>query len=138
MQKHYCKACNKYQQQDYIYQACKPLIIEMLPKLVCESVSIRRISRLLKISTATVIKKIKLIALKIIKSPVPMHCRTIELDEVRTFIKKKENHYWIAYAMCSETKRVIDFVTGKRTKRTLKMIVNTLLLTNVEIIKRIS
>jgi len=107
----------------------------MIPKLVCESVSIRGIARILKIALATVIKKIKLIAEKIIKPPIPLNCKMLELDEIRTYINKKENQYWVAYAICGETKKVIDFVVGGRTKRTLRMIVNTLLLSNVETIK---
>jgi IS1 family transposase len=109
--------------------------MEMIPKLVCESVSIRGIARILKIALATVIKKIKQIAGKVIKPPIPLNCKVLELDEVRTFIRKKENPCWVTYAICSETKRVIDFVVGRQTKRTLKMIVNTLLLSNAETIK---
>jgi len=107
----------------------------MIPELVCESVSIRGIGRILKIALATVIKKIKWIAERIKKPLLPLNRKIFELDEIRTYILKKENQYWIAYAICSETKQVIDFVVGKRSKRTLRMIVNTLLLSGVEIIK---
>jgi IS1 family transposase len=134
-QKLYCRSCKKYQQQEYKYAACDSKIDQQIATLVCESVSIRGIARILKIALATVIKKIKLIAAKVIKPPIPLNCKVLELDEVRTFIKKKENQYWVAYAICSETKKVIDFVIGRRTKRTLKMIVNTLLLSNAETIK---
>jgi len=107
----------------------------MIPHLVCESVSIRGIARILSISMTTVIGKIKLIAASIVKPPVPLNRKAFELDEVRTYIKKKENQYWIAYALCSETKEVVDFIVGKRSKRTLKMVVNTLLLSGVNTIK---
>jgi len=107
----------------------------MIPELVCESVSIRGIGRILKIALATVIKKIKWIAERIKKPLLPLNRKIFELDEIRTYILKKENQYWIAYAICGETKQVIDFVVGKRSKRTLRMIVNTLLLSGVEIIK---
>ena len=134
-QKLYCKACKKYQQQQYQYVACTTGICEKIKTLVCESVSIRGIARILKIALATVIRKIKWLASMIKKPAIPLQCNILELDEMRTFVKKKENHYWIAYALCSKTKKVIDFVVGKRTKQTLKMIVNTLLLADVEIIK---
>jgi len=134
-QKLYCKACNKYQQLQYRYQACKTNLVEIIPTLVCESVSIRGISRILEIAVSTVTRKIKEVAASISKPPIPLNKKTFELDEVRTYIKKKENQYWIAYAICSETKKVIDFIVGKRTKRVLKMVVNTLLLSGVETIK---
>jgi insertion element IS1 protein InsB len=80
-------------------------------------------------------RKIRKIAELIPKPPIPLNRKAFELDEVRTYIKKKENQYWIAYALCSETRQVVDFVIGRRSKRTLRMIVNTLLLSGVKTIK---
>lgn len=107
----------------------------MIPKLICESVGVRGIARVLKISLATVIRKIKSIAELIEKPPIPLNRKAFEMDEMRTYVKKKENQHWIAYALCSETKDVIDFTVGKRGKRTLRMVVNTLLLSGVKVIK---
>lgn len=134
-QKHYCTACRKYQQCKYKYLAYKAEVKTLIPKLICESVSIRGIGRILKIALATVCKRIKLIAGNILKPPIPMGRQSFELDEVRTFIGNKENQYWIAYALCSETRKVIDFIVGKRSKRVLRIIVNTLLLSGVKTIK---
>ena len=58
-----------------------------------------------------------------------------EMDELRTYIGRKENQYWVAYALCSEVKQVIDFTVGKRSKRTLRRVVDTLLLSGVKTIK---
>ncbi len=58
-QKLYCRNCKKYQQQEYKYAACNSKIDKQIANLVCESVSIRGIARILKIALATVIKKIK-------------------------------------------------------------------------------
>jgi insertion element IS1 protein InsB len=102
---------------------------------VCESVGIRGIARILKIAVSTVIRKIKLIAASICKPFVPLNRAAFELDEVRTYIRNKENQCWIAYALCSETRQVVDFIVGKRSKKVLRSIVNTLLLSNVRTIK---
>lgn len=134
-QKMYCIACRKYQQQQYIYKACNTDLRKIIPTLVCESVSIRGISRILKIGISTVVRKIKLVAASVSKPAISMNKKIFEMDEVRTYIRRKENQCWIAYALCSETKKVIDFIVGKRSKRTLRMVVNTLLLSDVEIIK---
>jgi IS1 family transposase len=64
-----------------------------------------------------------------------MNRKCFELDELRTFISKKKRECWVAYAICSETKQVVDFIVGRRSKRTLKMITGTLLLSGVQIIK---
>ncbi len=134
-QKYYCSICKKYQQQCYKYAIYKIGVVSMIPKLVCESVSIRGISRILRISLTTVIKKVKALAASIVKPLIPLNKKAVEMDELRTYIKKKENQYWIAYALCSETKKVIDFTVGKRSKRTLKIVVNTLLLSGAKTIK---
>lgn len=135
IQKYYCKGCGKYQQREYAYNACNAVTMELLPKLLCESVSIRGMARIMKIALSTVVKKLKCIADKIIKPPIPANCKEVELDELRTYIGRKENQYWIAYAICSQTKKPIDFVVGKRSKQTLAIITNTLLLSEVEKIK---
>ena len=87
------------------------------------------------IAINTVVKQIKKIADGIAKPPIPMNRKSFEIDEVRTFIGNKENQYWVAYVLCSETKQVIDFIVGKRSKRTLRMIVNTALCSDVKTIK---
>jgi insertion element IS1 protein InsB len=134
-QRYYCKGCKKYQQNDYRYKAYLFNVTEMVSKLVCESVSIRGIGRILKITTNTVIRKIKQLAFATSKPLIPLNRKAFELDEVRTYIGTKENQYWIAYALCSETKQVIDFTVGKRNKGVLRSIVNTLLISGVKIIK---
>lgn len=135
LQRYYCKKCKKYQQAEYQYHAYCMERVKLISVLVREGVSVRGISRVLKIGIVTVIRKIKAIAAKINKPVIPFRKDTFELDELRTYINKKENQYWVAYALCSETKRVIDFVVGKRSKRVLRSIVNTLLLSGVRTIK---
>lgn len=134
-QKLYCKVCKKYQQNSYQYQACKIEVVAMIPKLVCESVSIRGIARILKLSLATVIGKVKLMAASIKKPAIPLNRIAFEPDEIRTYVRNKENQYWIAYALCSESRQVVDFIVGKRSKRSLKVIVDNLLLSGVSTIK---
>jgi insertion element IS1 protein InsB len=103
-QRYFCKGCKKYQQAEYQYAAYNKDVLKLIPALVCESVSIRGIGRLLKIGLTTVIRKIKAIAKSISKPLIPMNRNSFEVDEVRTYISKKENQYWVAYALCSDTK----------------------------------
>ncbi len=107
----------------------------MIPRLVCNSVGIRGIARVLKIAVNTVVKQIKRVAEQITKPPIPLNRQSFEIDELRTYIGKRENQYWVAYILCSETKQVIDFVVGKRSKRTLRMVVNTAVFSGVKTIK---
>lgn len=134
-QRFYCRVCRKSWQEKYVYEACKEKVESRISCLVKESVSIRGIARVLKVSVSTVIRKIKLLGRVIAKPAIPLNRSSFEMDEVRTYIGIKGNEYWIAYALCSETKKVVDFVVGKRSKRTLRVVVNTLLLSGVKAIK---
>ena len=123
----YCGTCRKYQQDQYRNEVDKKTINPMLTELVCESVSIRGISRILKISVNTVLRRIKKIAKGIDKPRIVMNRREFEIDELRTYIGRKGNEYWLAYALDKARGEVVDFVVGKRSKRTLRMLIDTLL-----------
>jgi insertion element IS1 protein InsB len=98
-------------------------------------VGIRSIARVLHIAANTVIKQILQFAATITKPPIPINKQCFELDELRTYLVRKTNQYWVAYAICSETRAVLDFIVGKRSKTVLRIIVNNLLTSNVGIIK---
>jgi transposase-like protein len=84
IQKLYCKDCKKYQQVQYRYAAYNREMMQLLPALVCESVGVRSIGRLLKIGLTTVIRKIKTVAERISKPLIPTGRNSFELDELRT------------------------------------------------------
>ena len=107
----------------------------MIGRLVCEGVSIRGIARILKIAAGTVMKWLLFIARSIPKPPIPLNRNSVEIDELRTYIGNKDNQYWIAYALCSETRQVIDFTVGKRSKRTLRKVVETVLISGAKRIR---
>jgi hypothetical protein len=96
--------------------------------MVKEGCGIRSISRLLKVSPNTVIKRIKQVAKSISKPVIVKGQEAVEVDELKTFVVCKQNEYWMAYAMSRKSHDIIDFLTGKRTKKTLKVLIDTLLL----------
>ena len=134
VQKMYCIACKKYQQPLYNYTACSKGINTSITILLRESVSIRGIARVLKIAVNTVMLRIKQIAAAITKPAIPLRLPELEVDELRTYIQQKGNEYWVAYAFNKTTGKVIDFVVGKRSKRTLRILINTLIVAETQII----
>lgn len=84
-----CKHCNKSQQAKYAYNACDQNLNYNIIALTKEGVGIRATARLLGISPTTLIDRIKKIAAEI-KEPVLVKGKTYEVDELRTFVKKKE------------------------------------------------
>jgi IS1 family transposase/transposase-like protein len=126
-ERYYCKTCNKYQQKQYLYQAYYGTVNPTIKSLVCESVGIRGISRVLKIAASTMLNRIKAIATHISKPPLLVKQQIVEVDELWTYIGQKDNEYWLAYALNKETREVVDFIIGKRTKGTLKMLIDNIL-----------
>jgi IS1 family transposase len=45
---------------------------------------------------------------------------TLELDELWSFVLKKANDFWIWIALCRQTRQVVAYAVGDRSKRTCK------------------
>jgi insertion element IS1 protein InsB len=109
-QKFYCRLCKKYQQSVYRNKAWDKGTKPLISKMICESVSVRGIARILKISINTVQADIRRSGKEIAKPHIGLYQSSVEVDELRTFIGNKENQYWVAYALNRTTGKVLDFV----------------------------
>jgi insertion element IS1 protein InsB len=134
MQKLYCKPCGKYSQTTYRYRACEQDNVAMIKRLVCESAGIRSIARVLQIGVNTVVRESEKAAGSMVVPEREMFA-TWEVDELWTYIGRKDNEYWIAYALNRKTRKVVDFIIGKRTKATLKKLIDRLSLSNPKTIR---
>lgn len=92
-----------------------------------EGCGIRSIARLLNISPNTVIRRIKIIAADIKKPPIVTN-QVYEVDELKTYVKKKTREYWVTYALNQQTGEVVDLRVGSRNQSSLKRVIDTLLL----------
>lgn len=126
-----CKNCSKRFLDYYTYRAYSPYTNKNIIQLIKEGVGIRSIARLLGISTTTLLKRIILIAQGIIK-PRLYFKKSYEMDELCFFIQSKKNINWLAYAIDKKTKEVVYFRIGKRTNKTLRSIIQTLILANAK------
>ena len=122
-----CKKCNRSFLETYKYYGAKSETSTQIVKCVNNGLGIRNISRILKVSTSTILKRIRSIGSKI-KKPIQFSCKSMfELDEMYTYIKTKENVYWIIYAIERTTKQVVDFIVGRRTSENAKKVINEIL-----------
>jgi IS1 family transposase len=78
------------------------------------------------ISATTVLNRIKAIAAGITKPVITMG-KKYEVDELKTFIKTKDNDYWIIYELDKENEQIADFKVGKRNKVNVKKVIDTLM-----------
>lgn len=126
-QRYKCKVCQKSFQLQYHYKAYEPQVDSLIKTLLKEGCGVRSISRILGISPKTVLTRTLKIS-KCIKSPyVAKHGCIYEVDELWSFIGQKTNTIWVTYAIERETKRVIDFFVGNKTKATIKPLIDKLL-----------
>ncbi|QTE21137.1 IS1 family transposase [Polaribacter cellanae] len=126
-QRYYCKSCKCSFQRSYNYNAYEKDINRNIYLFLRESVGITATSRLLSISKTTVIKRIKMMASKIVKPILNEKYQYYELDEMRVVVDYKQNEAWITYAINRDTKRIVNFIVGRRTKRNLSIITKSVL-----------
>ncbi len=119
-QKYFCKHCNKNQLMSYVNKACEYNTNKMIVTLLCNGCGIRDMSRIMAISSTTVIKRIKKLAHQIILPSLFYIGKNYEVDELKTFVIKKENGYWVCCALEKETGTIVSMSVGKRNKGTLK------------------
>jgi IS1 family transposase/transposase-like protein len=125
-QQFYCKNCNKRFLDFYTHNAYKPNINEKIIQFTKEGLGIRSSARVLKTSATTLLSRIIKIA-KDIPRPVLSSGKSYEMDEIRFFVKKKKRTFWLAYAIDRETRQIANFYIGRRTNRTLKAVIKTLI-----------
>ena len=127
-QRYRCKECGKSFQLEYSYNAYHQDVNALIKSLLKESCGVRSISRIIGISTKTVLSRMIEIA-KGIKPPTfYMHGCEFEVDELWAFIKQKDNFTWITYAIEQETKQVVDFFVGSKSKENIRPLINKILL----------
>ncbi len=132
-QRYQCKRCHKRFITDYTYKAYLPDTNQKIIQLTKEGLGIRSTARVLTISVTTLLKRILLIASNIKQPPIAVG-KTYEVDEMRIFIGKKSRLRWLVYALDRETKQVVAFNVGRRTNRTLSVVLKSLFLSKAQTI----
>ena len=127
-QRYHCRNCLSYFQSEYRYKAYEARTNKMIAILLKESCGIRSISRILSISKNTVLSRILCLSRKI-KAPnfEKFGCK-FEIDEIWSFVGRKDQVTWITYAIERETKSVIDFFVGRKTKDNIKPLIDKVLM----------
>ncbi len=132
-QRYRCKNCKRTHSKAYSYNACRHYTGKRVVQLTLEGLGIRSIGRVLKISCATVLRKLISNARKV-KKPLLLPGQEYELDELCTCLKKKTSQIWVVYAISRDTKEFVDLAVGRRSLKTLKNVTDTLTLSNARMV----
>lgn len=114
-QRYRCKDCERQFITDYTYQAYKAGVRCLVLPMTINGSGIRDLSRVLGMSTNTVLKLIRQAAQKVAEPAVPQRMADLELDEFWSFVEKKKQQRWTWLAFDRKRKRVAAFVNGRRT-----------------------
>lgn len=131
IQRYKCKICPRRFQAMHQYQAYLKDTDKWVRNLLVEGNGVRSISRLLKIAPATVIKRILTLGRRVNQPQISVG-KVYELDEMCTYVGNKENRIWIVYALRRDTREVVSFKVGKRSNKTLRVVSDTLILSNAK------
>ena len=87
---------------------------------------IRDICRVLHVSINTVLKTIRQQAAQVNEPMVPARVTDLEIDEMWSFVGKKENQRWLWYAFDPARKKVVCWQIGRRTDETCQKLLRKL------------
>jgi len=110
-----CKECDRQFITDYTYQAYKAGVRSLVLPMTMNGSGIRDISRVLGMSTNTVLMLTRQAAEQVAEPFVPKRIASLELDEFWSFFEKKKQQRWTWLAFDRKRKRVTAFVNGRRT-----------------------
>ncbi len=120
-QNHICKDCGRQFVEDRTQKQITEYQKELVTKLLLERISLRGICRVMGVTMVWLLDFFRDITdgipedMGIIK---PKKSRLIlELDEMWSFVGSKENKQWIWLAIDRETKQIVGFHIGSRTKQ---------------------
>lgn len=131
-QRYYCKKCKHSQVESYRYKSYESRVDRDIVVLTKEGCGIRSIGRILDISPVTVLRRILKISKKVSRPYLIYFGKSYQVDELFTYIGRKENRICIAYSIEEKTGNVIDFVVGRRNKTNLRKVISTLVLSDAK------
>jgi insertion element IS1 protein InsB len=87
---------------------------------------IRDISRVLRLSTNTVLKLLRAHAAKVKRARLPEHITELEIDEMWSFVGHKEHQAWLWYAFEPHSKQIVAWTVGERTDHSCRRLLKQL------------
>lgn len=128
-QRYKCKFCHHTKVEFYSYKAYLSTINFNIIQLTKEGLGIRSTARYLQISPTTLLKRLLEIASKIIPPKLTIEDREFQVDELRTFHKKRLKPIWITYTFSLHTRKIHTFHVGYRTIEIFKKLLNPIIQT---------
>lgn len=115
-----CRTCGKQFQQEYFYQGADPLVKPQVKSSLLHGSGIRDCNKIYGVSAKCVLRLIINEGKKVKIQPKQKRYLRIQIDELWSFVGKKDKKVWIFYAYAPETKEILAVTMGKRTAKQLR------------------
>jgi len=119
MQNLWCRQCNKQFQSEYLYWACDPDRRALLMKMLLRGSGIRDCAAVAGVSQEAVLRLIVRNALKLEIKPCYSHYIKVQIDELWSYLGKKQKKVWMLYAYSAQDGEIPGFAMGKRNQKTV-------------------
>ena len=119
MQNLLCRHCGKQFQIEYLYWACDPSRRELIMKMLLRGSGIRDCAAVTGVSKESVLRLIIRNALQIELKPKYSHYTKVQIDELWSYVGKKQKKVWMIYAYSAEDGEILGFAMGKRNQKTV-------------------
>lgn len=121
-----CKRCLRHFILDYDYQGWRPDRRSLIVPMTLNGSGIRDISRVLSISVNTVLKTIRQDAASLREPVAPSRVTDLQVDEMWSFVGKKDNQRWLWYGFDAARKQICAYVLGRRTDASCEQLLKKL------------
>ena len=118
--------CERQFITDYTDQAHKPEVRSLVLPMTLNGSGIRDISRVLSMSTNTLLKVLRSTAHQVNESVVPKRIADLELDEFWSVVGKKRHQRWTWSAFDRHRKRTTASLNGRRTNKNCQRLLQKL------------
>jgi IS1 family transposase len=115
-----CKDCGKQFQEEYLYWGCDKRIKDQVLPMLLRGSGVRDCAVVLGISTGCVLRHLVRAAGEVTIKPQRRSYHRVQIDELWSYVGKKEKKVWLLYAYCAESDEILGFTLGKQSAKTVK------------------
>lgn len=119
-QNYLCKGCGKQFQTHYLYWGADKRVKEKVLPMLLRGSGVRDCATVLGISINCVLRHLVKEAEQVVIKPKQSRYRRVQMDELWSYVSRKEKKVWLLYAYCADTKEILGFTLGKRNQKTVK------------------
>lgn len=121
-----CRNCGKQFLDHYLYWGANPTVKTMIIRHLLRGSSVRDTAHLLGISPQTVLRTLTSVGSRVAFTPAHSHYHKVQMDEQCSYVGNKKAKCWMFYAICAQSGEILAAVWGKRSRKTLKMLLEQL------------